>query len=60
LFSCVRLWGTTKDAFVANAIQLALEHHQLFTHHHAKKVVEVTIKYRTSMGIPSSSSSSEE
>jgi hypothetical protein len=37
-----------------------LEHRQLFTHHHASKVVEVAAKYRTNMGIPSSSSSSKE
>jgi hypothetical protein len=60
LFSCVRLGGTIKEAFVANAIQLAFEHCQLFIHHHAAKVVEATAKYRTNMGIPSNSSSSEE
>jgi hypothetical protein len=60
LFSCVRLWGTTKEAFVANAIQLALEHCQLFIHHHATKVIEVVTKYHTNMGIPFSSSSEEE
>jgi hypothetical protein len=53
------LQGTTKEAFVANAIQLVLEHHQLLTHHHVAKVVEVATKYRTSMGIPSSSYSLE-
>jgi hypothetical protein len=55
----VRLQGTTKEAFVTDAIQLALEHHQLFTHQYATKVVETTTKYRTNMGIASSSSSSE-
>jgi hypothetical protein len=60
LFSCVRLQGTTKEAFVANAIRFALEHRQLFTHHHATKAIEAIAKYRTNMGIPSSSSSSEE
>jgi hypothetical protein len=60
LFFCVRLRGTTKEAFVANAIRLALEHRQLFTHHHATKAIETTTKHRTNMGIPSSSSSSEE
>ncbi len=35
LFFYVRLWGTTKEAFVANAIQLALKHRELFIHHHA-------------------------
>jgi hypothetical protein len=60
LFSCVRLQGTTKEAFVANAIRLALEHCQLFTHHHATKAIEVIAKYRTNMGIPFSLSSSEE
>jgi hypothetical protein len=60
LFSCVRLQGTTKEAFVANAIQLALEHHQQFTHYHATKVVDVVTKYRISMGIPFNSSSSKE
>jgi len=41
LFFCVRFQGTIKEAFVANAIRPALEHHQLFTHHHATKAVEV-------------------
>jgi hypothetical protein len=59
-FSCVRFWGTTKEAFVANAIELALEHRQLFTHHHLAKAIEAAAKYCISMGIPSSSSSSEE
>jgi hypothetical protein len=48
-----------KEAFVANAIQLALEYHFLFTHHDVAKVVEITTKYCTSMGIISSSSSEE-
>jgi hypothetical protein len=60
LFSCVRLWGTTKEAFVANVIPLVLEHRQLFTHHHVVKAMEAAAKYRTSMGIPSNSSSSKE
>jgi len=60
LFSYVELQNTTKEAFVANVIRLALEHHQLFTHHHAGKTVEAAAKYHTNMGIPSSSSSSEE
>jgi hypothetical protein len=45
LFFCVKFQGTTKKAFVANAIQFALEHHQLFTHYHATKVIEVAAKY---------------
>jgi uncharacterized membrane protein (DUF2068 family) len=60
LFSYVRLRGTTKEVFVANAIQLVLECYQLFTHHHTVKVVEFAAKYCINMGIPSSSSSSEE
>jgi hypothetical protein len=60
LFSCVRLQGTTKEAFVANAIRLELEHRQLFIHHHATKAVEAATKYRTNMGIPFSSSFLEE
>jgi hypothetical protein len=51
LFFCVRLWGTTKEGFVVDAIRLAFKHRQLFTHHHATKVVEVTAKYRTNMGM---------
>jgi hypothetical protein len=45
---------------VANAIRLALEHHQLFSHHHATKAVEAATKYRTNMGIPFSSFFSKE
>jgi len=44
LFSCVRLGGTIKEAFVANEIRLAFEHCQLFIHHHAAKVVEAAAK----------------
>jgi hypothetical protein len=33
-FFNVKIWGTTKKTFTANAIWLAL-HLQLFTHHHA-------------------------
>jgi len=33
-FFHVKLEGITKEAFVAYAIRLVLEHHQLFTHHH--------------------------
>jgi hypothetical protein len=57
LFSCVRLQGTTKEAFVANGIRLVLEHHQQFIHHHATKVGDVVTKYHINMGIPSNSSS---
>jgi hypothetical protein len=60
VFFCVRLQGTTKEAFVANAIQLAFEHYQQFIHHHVAKVVEATTKYRTNMGITFSSSSEED
>jgi hypothetical protein len=60
LFLYVRLWGTTNEAFVVDAIRLAFEHFQLFTHHHTTKVVEVVAKYRTNMGIASISSSSKE
>jgi len=52
--------GITKEAFVAYAIRLALEHHQLFTPRHATKVIKTTTKYHTIMGILFSSSSSEE
>jgi len=60
LFFCVRLRGTTKEAFVVDAIRLMLKHCQLFTHHHAAKVIEVASKYRTNMGIAFNSSSLEE
>jgi len=60
LFFCVRFQGMTKEAFVVDAIRLALEHRQLFTHYHVAKAIKVATKYRTNMGIASSSSSSEE
>jgi hypothetical protein len=50
-------WGTTKEAFVVNAIQHVLEHHQLFTHHHVTKIVIITTNYCTTMGIAFNSSS---
>jgi DNA-directed RNA polymerase subunit E'/Rpb7 len=49
-----------KEPFVANVIRFALVYRQLFFHHHAAKVVKATIKYCTTMGIFSNSSSSEE
>jgi hypothetical protein len=52
--------GHNKEVFVADVIQLALEHRQLFTHHHATKVVEVVAKYQTNMGIVFIPSSSKE
>jgi hypothetical protein len=45
LFSCVKLRGTTKEAFVANAIRLTFEHRELFIHHHVAKTIEATTKY---------------
>ncbi len=48
-----------REAFIVNAIQLALEHCQLFIHHHVPKVVKVAVKYCTNMGIASSSSSNK-
>jgi hypothetical protein len=39
--------GTTKEAFVVDVIQLALDHCQLITHHHVAKAKEATTKYRT-------------
>jgi hypothetical protein len=59
LFFRVRHWDTTKEAFVANAIRLTLEHHQLFIHH-GTKAIKVVAKYCTNMGIASNSSSLEE
>jgi hypothetical protein len=53
----VRLRGTTKEAFVAYAIQLALEHRQHLIQNHGTEVIETTTKYHTIMGIPFSSSS---
>jgi hypothetical protein len=60
VFFCIKLQGSTKEAFVANAIRLVLEHHQLFTHHHATKVIEATPKHCTNMGITSNLCSLEE
>jgi hypothetical protein len=57
LFFCVKFQGTTKEAFVIDAIRLALEHRQLFTHHHATKAIEIVTQHRTNMRIVSSSSS---
>jgi hypothetical protein len=59
-FFRVRFRGTTKEAFVTYAIKLVLEDCQLFSHHHATKVIKIITKYHTIMGIPSNSSSLEE
>jgi hypothetical protein len=56
----VRLQGTTNEAFVVDAIWLVLEHCQLFTHHHATKVIKAIAKYCTNMGIVSNSLSKED
>jgi hypothetical protein len=58
-FFYIRLGGIRKEAFVANAIRIVLEHPQLLIHH-ATKVVKVATKYCTNMGIVSSSSSLKE
>jgi hypothetical protein len=55
IFFYVSFQSTTKEAFVANAIRLALEHHEIFIHHHATKAIEAAAKYYTNMGIDSSS-----
>jgi hypothetical protein len=60
LFFYVKFQGTTKEAFVVDAIRLMFEHCQLFTHHHATKVIEVVAKYRTNMGIAFNLFSSKE
>jgi hypothetical protein len=47
---CVKVWwflgvyrvqGTTKEEFVANAIQVEMQRHHLYITHHASKVYQV-------------------
>jgi hypothetical protein len=47
------------EAFVANAIRLALEHCQIFIHHHATKAIEAATKYYSNISIVSNSSLKE-
>jgi hypothetical protein len=45
------LQNTTKKAFVTNVIPFAFQYQQLFTHHHATKVVKVVTTYGKNMSI---------
>jgi hypothetical protein len=36
---------------VANVVWLAIQHQQLFTHHHATKVIKIATNYHKNVGI---------
>jgi hypothetical protein len=42
-----RVHDTTKEKFVANAIQVEMQWHHLYTICHAAKAANATISYRT-------------
>jgi hypothetical protein len=52
-------WDTTKQAFVADAIWLALHHWHIFTHHHTINVVKIVVTYWKNMDILSDSALNE-
>jgi hypothetical protein len=41
-----RVHGTTKEEFVANVIQVEMQHYHLYIARHAIRVTNVTIAYR--------------
>jgi hypothetical protein len=46
-----RVEETTKEEFVANVVEVEMQFHHFDTAHHATKVANVTVAYRTKHGI---------
>jgi hypothetical protein len=46
-----KVQGTTKEEFVANAVQVEMQHHHLYITHHVTKVANIVATYRTKHGI---------
>jgi len=47
VFGCYRVKETIKEEFVANAIQVEMQHHHFYIARHATRVVNATAAYRT-------------
>jgi hypothetical protein len=47
VFGCYRVKETTKEEFVANAIQVEMQHHHFYIVCHAAKAANATATYRT-------------
>jgi hypothetical protein len=45
-----RIKETTKEEFVANAVQVEMQCRHLYTTHHATRATNITIDYRTKHG----------
>jgi ABC-type lipoprotein export system ATPase subunit len=50
-FFVPRLRDSTKEAFVADAIQFTFQHQQLLTYHHATEAIKVAVTYQKNMSI---------
>jgi hypothetical protein len=46
-----RVQETTKEEFVANAIQVEMQHRHFYTTHHATRVANATTTYRAKHGV---------
>jgi hypothetical protein len=46
-----RVHGITKEKFVANAVQVEMQHRHLYITHHATRVANVTTVYQAKHGI---------
>jgi len=47
VFGVYRVEETIKEEFVANAIQVEMQHHHFYTARHAARTVNATATYRT-------------
>jgi hypothetical protein len=47
VFGCYRVKETTKEEFVANAIQVEMQHHHFYIICHVAKAANATVTYRT-------------
>jgi len=46
-----RVQGTTKEEFVANAVQVEMQHRHLYIIHHVARVANIAATYQTKHGI---------
>jgi len=52
---CFRVWGTIKEVFVANVMDVTLANHEVFAWWHTHDVKVALVWYKKADGIPSSS-----
>jgi len=46
-FGVYKVQGTTKEKFVANVVQVEIQHRHLYIVHHSTKATNVTATYQT-------------